>query len=127
MRRSLIIVGSAIFLITHATNLQVPLYGTYAEIGGFASSISAIAFSAYVAGLLPTLILLGGISDRVGRKKIILASLLFLTFATGLMIVYPSIYTLFTTRILQGIGVGLITKHLQNSIFCGKRTSIEVF
>jgi MFS family permease len=50
-------------------NLQVPLYGTYAKIAGFGSGISAIAFSTYVAGLLPTLILLGGISDRVGRKK----------------------------------------------------------
>lgn len=109
MRRSVMIVAAAIFLVTHATNLQVPLYGTYAEIAGFGSSISAIAFSAYVAGLLPTLILLGGISDRVGRKKIILASLLFLTVATSLMMVEPTIYKLFATRIVQGIGVGLIT------------------
>lgn len=110
MRRSVMIVAATIFLVTHATNLQVPLYSTYAEIAGYGSSISAIAFSAYVAGLLPTLILLGGISDRVGRKKIILASLLFLTLATGLMIASPTIYVLFATRILQGIGVGLITR-----------------
>jgi predicted MFS family arabinose efflux permease len=109
MRRSVLIVAAAIFLVTHATNLQVPLYGTYAKIAGFGSGISAIAFSTYVAGLLPTLILLGGISDRVGRKKVILVSLLSLAFATFLMIAHPSIYTLFVTRILQGIGVGLIT------------------
>lgn len=109
MRRSVLIIAATIFLVTHATNLQVPLYGTYAEIAGFGSSISAIAFSAYVAGLLPTLILLGGISDRVGRKKVILASLLLLTLATGLMVIHPMIYTLFSSRILQGIGVGLIT------------------
>ena len=109
MRRSVLIVAAAIFLVTHATNLQVPLYGTYAKIAGFGSGISAIAFSTYVAGLLPTLILLGGISDRVGRKKVILVSLLFLALATFLMIAHPSIYTLFVTRIFQGIGVGLIT------------------
>ncbi|ARV62475.1 MFS transporter [Nostocales cyanobacterium HT-58-2] len=109
MRRSVLIVAAAIFLVTHATNLQVPLYSTYAEIAGFGSGISAIAFSAYVAGLLPTLTLLGGISDRAGRKKVILASLLCLAFATGLMVVHPTIHTLFATRILQGIGVGLIT------------------
>jgi hypothetical protein len=63
MKRSVLIVAAAIFLVTHAANLQVPLYNTYAKIAGFGSGISAIAFSMYVAGLLPTLILLDGISD----------------------------------------------------------------
>jgi MFS family permease len=109
MNQPVLIVAIAIFLVTHATNLQVPLYTTYASYAGFGSGISAIAFSTYVAGLLPTLILLGGISERVGRKTVILASLLSASLATLLMIVHPSIYTLFVTRILQGIGVGLIT------------------
>lgn len=109
MKRPVLIVAAAIFLVTHAANLQVPLYNTYAKIAGFGSGISAIAFSTYVAGLLPTLILLGGISDRVGRKTVILASLLSASLATFLMIAHPTIYTLFATRVLQGIAVGLIT------------------
>lgn len=109
MKRPVLIVAAAIFLITHAANLQIPLYGTYAKIAGFGNGISAIAFSTYVAGLLPTLILLGGASDRIGRKTVILASLLFTCVATFLMIAQPNIYTLFVTRVLQGIGVGLIT------------------
>lgn len=109
MKRPVLIVAAAVFLITHAANLQIPLYSTYAKMAGFGSGISAIAFSTYVAGLLPTLILLGGASDRIGRKTVILASLLFACVATFLMIAQPSIYTLFITRVLQGIGVGLIT------------------
>jgi MFS family permease len=109
MKRSVLIVAIAIFLITHAANLQIPLYGTYAKIAGFGSGISAIAFSTYVAGLLPTLILLGGASDRIRRKTIILASLLLACIATFLMIAQPTIYTLLVTRVLQGMGVGLIT------------------
>ncbi len=109
MKRPAFIVAIAIFLITHAANLQIPLYSTYAKLAGFGSGISAIAFSTYVVGLLPTLILLGGASDRVGRKKVILISLLFACVATFLMIAHPTIYTLFITRVLQGIGVGLIT------------------
>lgn len=103
MKRSVLIVATAIFLVTHAANLQVPLYNTYAKIAGFGSGISAIAFSTYVAGLLPTLILLGGISDRIGRKTVILASLLSASLATFLTIAHPTIYTLFATRVLQGI------------------------
>ncbi|MBD3887615.1 MFS transporter [Phormidium tenue FACHB-886] len=109
MKQPVLIVSIAIFLITHAANLQIPLYSTYATLAGFGSGISAIAFSTYVAGLLPTLILLGGASDRIGRKKVILASLLFACIATFLMIAHPTIYTLFITRVFQGIGVGLIT------------------
>ena len=107
MQRSVFVVTTAVFLVTHATNMHVPLFNTYAA--GFGSSVSALAFSAYVAGLLPTLILLGGLSDQVGRKKIILTSLLFLLSATGLMMVQPNIYALFVARILQGVGVGFIT------------------
>lgn len=109
MKRSVLIVAVAIFLIAHAANLQIPLYSTYAKMAGFGSGISAIAFSTYVAGLLPTLILLGGVSDRIGRKTVILASLLFACVATFLTIAQPNIYTLFVTRVLQGIAVGLIT------------------
>lgn len=58
---------------------------------------------------MPTLILFGGISERVGRKNVILASLLVAAIASFLMIANPTIYTLFVTRILQGVGVGLIT------------------
>lgn len=109
MRRAQLIVAIAIFLIAHAANLQIPLYSTYAKNAGFGSGISAIAFSTYVAGLLPTLILLGGISDRIGRKTTILASLLFATLATLIISINPTIYALFVTRILQGVAIGLIT------------------
>lgn len=109
MKRSALIISAAIFLIAHSANLQVPLYGTYAQLAGYGSGISAVAFATYIAGLLPTLILLGGISDRLGRKKTILASLLLATIATFLVVPYPNIYALFVTRVLQGIAIGLIT------------------
>ena len=79
------------------------------ESAGYGSRVSAFAFATYIAGLLPTLILLGGISDRVGRKKTILAGLFLATIATFLVIAYPNIYAVFITRVLQGIAVGLIT------------------
>lgn len=109
MRRAVLIVAVAIFFITHAANLQIPLYGVYAKNAGFGSGISGVAFSTYVAGLLPTLIWLGGIGDRIGRKTTILVSLLSATTATFLTNINPNIYALLVTRVLQGIAVGLIT------------------
>ena len=68
INRPVLIVAGSIFLVTHAANLQVPLYNTYAKIAGFGSGISAIAFSTYVAGLLPTLVCLVAFLTEWGVK-----------------------------------------------------------
>jgi len=102
-----IIVGAALFLITAAVNLEVPLYGVYAAGAGFGAGLTAVVFAAYIAALVPTLIVLGGISDRVGRKPILLVGLGCAILATALMIFAPSVTALFLARVLQGVGVGL--------------------
>ncbi len=101
------LVGATLYLVTAAVNLQVPLYPAYAAAAGFGAGLTAVAFAAYVAGLLPVLLLLGGLSDRVGRKPVLIAGLLCAACATAAMIVAPSIGTLFLARVLQGVGVGL--------------------
>ena len=55
-------------MITTAVNLQVPLYTEYAEHAGYGKASTALVFAAYVFGLIPVLLLLGGMSDRAGRK-----------------------------------------------------------
>lgn len=107
MRRPEIVIATAVLLITGAVNLQVPLYRTYAEAAGFGTGLTAVVFAAYVAGLLPTLILFGGISDRLGRKPILLAGLCTALLATTVVIVRPTMQVLLLARLLHGIGVGL--------------------
>ena len=101
-----VFVAVSLFIVTLAVNLEVPLYADYAKAAGFGSGLTALAFAAYIAGLVPVLILLGGISDRVGRKPVLFAGLLATLSATIFIILSPTIYTLFVTRLLQGIGVG---------------------
>ncbi|MCY7675844.1 MFS transporter [Bacillus safensis] len=96
-----------LFMITIAVNLQVPLYTAYAEQAGYGKAATALVFAAYVFGLIPVLLFLGGISDRAGRKPILLVALSFSLCATLLMIVHPSIQMLFAARLLQGVGLGL--------------------
>lgn len=107
MQMSVMTIAAALFLVTAAVNLEVPLYRTYAQAAGFGNGLTAIVFAAYVAGLLPVLTLLGGVSDRLGRKPVLLAGLLSATLATALMILSPNMQTLLLTRLLQGVGVGL--------------------
>lgn len=101
------IVLFGLFMITAAVNLQVPLYTAYADQAGYGKAATALVFAAYVFGLIPILLLLGGISDRAGRKPILLVALCFSLCATLLMIVEPTIQMLFAARLLQGVGLGL--------------------
>ncbi|MCY9674082.1 MFS transporter [Bacillus pumilus] len=96
-----------LFMITTAVNLQVPLYTLYAEQAGYGKAATALVFAAYVFGLIPVLLFLGGISDRAGRKPVLLVALSFSLCATLLMIVQPTIQMLFLARLLQGVGLGL--------------------
>ncbi len=93
--------------VTGAVNLQVPLYPTYARVAGTGIAVTAVAFALYVAGLLPVLLLLGGASDRLGRRPVLAAGLTCALAATILMWTWPQMEVLFVARVLQGIGVGL--------------------
>jgi len=97
----------ALCLITLAVNLQAPLYITYADLSGQGATATAMAFSGYVLGVLPVLLALGGLADRVGRRPLILAALLLSMLATLLMLLAPSLQTLGLARLCLGLGTGL--------------------
>ncbi|WP_043201117.1 MFS transporter [Pseudomonas putida] len=97
----------ALCLITLAVNLQAPLYITYADLSGQGAAATAVAFSGYVLGVLPVLLALGGLADRVGRRPLIVAALALSMVATVLMLLAPSLQTLGFARLFLGLGTGL--------------------
>lgn len=97
----------ALCLITLAVNLQAPLYITYADLSGQGAAATAVAFSGYVLGVLPVLLALGGLADRVGRRPMIIAALLLSMVATVFMLLAPSLQTLGLARLFLGLGTGL--------------------
>ncbi len=97
----------ALCLVTFAVNLQAPLYTAYAALSGQGAAATAVAFSGYVIGVLPVLLLLGGLADRVGHKRLIAAALLLSMAATGLMLVAPGLISLAFARTLLGVGTAL--------------------
>ncbi|ECE0486467.1 MFS transporter [Salmonella enterica subsp. enterica] len=108
-RIQICILTLSLFIGTFAVNLQTPMYSIYADQSGVGATAVTIAFSAYVAGLIPTLLFLGGLSDLIGRRLPIALSLMLGMLATILLVIYPNWISLFTARTLLGIGTGLIT------------------
>ena len=98
-----------LFTVTFAVNLQAPLYDVYAMQSGVGATAVTVAFAAYVGGLMPTLLLLGGISDRIGRRIPIALALLLGVVATALLVLLPTWTSLVVARLLLGCGTGLAT------------------
>lgn len=106
-RHSSITLAFALCLITFAVNLQAPLYTAYAALSGQGAAATAVAFSGYVAGVLPVLLLLGGLADRVGHKVMIIAALILSMAATVVMLLAPGLTTLTFARLLLGLGTAM--------------------
>jgi MFS family permease len=106
---SVIALALALFVTTFAVNLQAPLYAVYAAESNVGTTAVTVAFAAYVAGLMPTLLLLGGLSDRIGRRIPVVIALLLGAGATALLVIKPSWESLVLARLLLGIGTGLVS------------------
>lgn len=98
-----------LFTVTFAVNLQAPLYDAYAAESNVGATAVTIAFAAYVGGLMPTLLLLGGLSDRIGRRIPITLALILGATATALLVQAPSWISLVIARFMLGVGTGLAT------------------
>ena len=103
------ILALALFLVTFAVNLQAPLYDLYVGDGAMGATAVTLGFAAYVAGLMPTLVGLGGLSDRVGRRWPIALALMLGATATLLLIVAPGWPALVAARVMLGVGTALAT------------------
>ncbi len=98
----------ALCVITTSVNIQGPLYALYAQNDGYGVLATTIAFSFYVLGVIPVLLALGGLSNKIGRKKTIIISLILSIAATGLMLFYPYTRALAGARFMLGAGTALM-------------------
>ncbi len=96
-----------LFLITLAVNVSMPLFRPYAAAAGFTNGQTALVLAVYILGMLPCYIFLGGISDVVGRKPVLILGLFLALVADVLITLYPNVYALGFCRLFQGVALGL--------------------
>ena len=100
-------IALAVFLVTGAANLQLPHYGLYAADAGLGSGAMALLLQGYSAALIGCLLAIGGISDALGRRQVLTASVVCCLVATAVVMLDPGALTLGIARWFQGLGVGL--------------------
>ena len=96
------------FLGFAANTAASPLYRIYQAEFGFSATTLTLLFAVYIVVLLLTLLVLGSVSDYVGRRRVMLAGLASGAVACGLFLLAHGVVLLFCARALQGVAVGLI-------------------
>ncbi|MFU0418358.1 MFS transporter, partial [Acinetobacter baumannii] len=72
---------TAVFMLS---NSPTPLYVVWQRALGFSSGTLTVIFALYIAGLLGTLLVAGQLSDRFGRKPVLLPGIAAALIACGL-------------------------------------------
>lgn len=92
-----------------ASGAPTPLLIVWQHEWGFPDSLVALAFAIYAFTFLVALLVGGSLSDYLGRKPVILVSLI-VAFGSILMFMFaPSIEWVIAARAVQGLAVGVVT------------------
>jgi MFS family permease len=98
------------FAVTMAFSaLPTPLYVLYQARDHFSTFMITVIFAAYAVGVVASLFLAGHLSDWVGRRRMVLLSVL-VNMASGvLFLTWPATSGLIVARVISGISIGMLT------------------
>lgn len=98
--------GAAVVAVMFAAAAPSPLYPVYAQLWGFSSAMLTVVFAVYVGALLASLLTVGTLSDRVGRRPVIVGALLALIAAMIVFATADGVGALLLARVVQGLATG---------------------
>src|SRR4051794_2464432 len=102
----LVLLASIIISLLASSSAPTPLYGTYAVMWHFTPLTTTVIFGVYAMAVLTSLLVLGRLSDHVGRRPVLLGALSFQVFAMGVFLAATGTLALITARVLQGLATG---------------------
>ncbi|TQN28418.1 MFS transporter [Haloactinospora alba] len=92
-----------------ASAAPTPLYALYQEQWGLPSSAITVVFGVYALALLTALLLVGQISDHIGRRPAILGAIALETASIAVFLTADSLGALVAARVMQGLATGAAT------------------
>ncbi|GAB1337825.1 MFS transporter [Streptomyces sp. E-15] len=96
---------TAVFVLSNAAT---PLYVLWQREMGFSGGTLTVVFACYIAGLLGSLLVSGVVSDRIGRKPVLLPALALALLACLVFATAGGVAALITARLCTGIAVGAV-------------------
>ncbi len=102
------VVAGVVLLALFASATPSPLYADYAARWHFSTPMLTVVFAAYAFGALTALLLVGRLSDDLGRRPLLAAGLAVLLGAMLLFALARSVEWLLAGRLVQGLATGTI-------------------
>lgn len=99
-----------------ASAVPIPLFNTYRAEDGFTNADISLAIVAYDLPTLAALLVMGQLSNHVGRRPTSLASLGLLLLGCLLLLNVHDVGTLLAGRVLMGLGAGLASSSVTSYI-----------
>ncbi|MEX5261556.1 MFS transporter [Kocuria sp. CPCC 205263] len=106
-RRAFWASASVLALALWSSGAPSVLYPTYAEQWGLTPAVITAVFATYQLAIIIVLPLFGGLSDQLGRRKVMIIGLVLIAASAVLFALAPNVGFLFAGRVLQGAGTGL--------------------
>lgn len=102
------VVAAAFAILMAFGTAPTPLWPLYQQRDGFGATTATIAFGMLVVGAATSLFFCGHLSDRYGRRRIILPALVIAFTAALILVLWPGLPGLLVGRVLTGVAVGLM-------------------
>lgn len=103
------LIGGLYALFLMASTAPSPMYSLYQQRWGFSNTVLTEVFAIYSVAILGALLLVGSLSDHIGRRPVLLTSLLVQLAAVLVLAFAPGTGWLFLGRALQGVATGAAT------------------
>ena len=89
-----------------ASAAPTPLYATYQKAWGFSALTTTVVFGVYALAFLSALLIVGRLSDHVGRRPVLLVGIAGQVLALVVFVDAHSVAALLAARIVQGLAAG---------------------
>ncbi|MFD2091647.1 MFS transporter [Blastococcus deserti] len=109
-------VAALLVVMLAASGVPSPLYRVYQEQFGFSSGVLTTVFGVYAFALLASLLVVGGLSDHVGRRPVLVGAFLLEAAAMALFLFADGVGWLLGARVVQGLATGALTSTLGASL-----------
>ena len=93
-------------VLTMGTSTLTPLLPLYQRDFGLSTGTATLLFVTYTVTVCPTMLIAGNLSDRLGRKRLLLPAMAVMTLASLVFALAESVPLLFVGRVLQGLAIG---------------------
>lgn len=104
---SFISVVYAFLIVMMGTTIPTPLYPIYSKVYDLSPLLITIIYAIYAVGVISGLLIFGNLSDRVGRRYILIPGVILSIFSALLFLVSNNLLLLFLGRVVSGFSAGL--------------------